>query len=61
MKNAYVTWQKSVDILGYDEKYNLEHGISKMWNWAKTQPQRKKIEWDSFELDKGKYSCWKTK
>jgi len=24
VKNAYVTWQKSVDILGYNEKHNLE-------------------------------------
>lgn len=61
VKNAYVTWQKSVDILGYEEKYNLEQGISKMWNWAKTQPQRKRFEWDSFELDNGIYSYWKTK
>jgi len=59
VKNAYVTWQKSVDILGYNEKHNLEQGISKMWNWAKTQPMRKRFEWNQFELNNGIYSYWK--
>lgn len=61
VKNAYVTWQKSVDILGYDEKHTLEQGITSMWNWAKQQPIRKRFEWDQFELEKGVYSYWKTK
>jgi len=59
VKNAYVTWQKSVDILGYNEKHNLEQGIYKMWNWAKTQPMRKRFEWNQFELNNGIYSYWK--
>ena len=59
VKNAYVTWKKSVDLLGYDEKHTLEQGITEMWNWAKTQPNRKRFEWNQFELDKGVYSYWK--
>lgn len=61
VKNAYVTWQKSVDILGYEENHTLEQGITAMWNWAKQQPSRKRFEWDKFELDKGIYSYWKIK
>lgn len=61
VKNAYVTWEKSVEILGYKENYTLEEGIQIMWNWAKNQPKRQRIEWNQFELDKGVYSYWKTK
>jgi len=59
VKNAYVTWEKSVNLLNYDEKYSLDEGIKKMWDWAKIQPKRKQFEWNSFELDKGIYSYWK--
>jgi UDP-glucose 4-epimerase len=59
VKNAYVTWQKSVDVLGYEEKYSLEQGITEMWNWAKSQPKRERFIWAEYELDKGIYSYWK--
>lgn len=59
VKNAYVTWQKSVDVLGYEEKYSLEQGITEMWNWAKSQPKRERFIWVEYELDKGIYSYWK--
>lgn len=61
VKNAYVTSQKSIDILKYNEQYNLEQGITFMWNWAKTQPLRKQFIWDEYELDNGIYSYWKIK
>lgn len=61
VKNAYVTWEKSVNILGYEEKHNLEQGVTKMWAWAKNQPKRTRFEWNQFELEKGIYSYWKTK
>ena len=61
VKHGYVTYQKSVDLLDYTETYSLESGLSKMWQWAKLQPNRKRFEWNQFELDKGIYSFWKTK
>jgi UDP-glucose 4-epimerase len=30
-----------------------------MWEWAKLQPNKKRKEWDSYELEKGIYSFWK--
>lgn len=59
VKNAYVTSQKSIDILKYNEQYNLEQGITFMWNWAKIQPLRKQFIWDEYELNNGIYSYWK--
>lgn len=59
VKDAYVTCQKSIDILKYEEKYSLEQGISIMWNWAKIQPMRNRFEWNDFEINKGMYSYWK--
>jgi len=59
VKNAYVTWKKSVDLLGYDEKHTFEQGLEKMWNWAKVQPMRSRFEWSKFELENGIYSYWK--
>lgn len=61
VKNAYVTSQKSIDILKYNEQYNLEQGITFMWNWAKIQPLRKQFIWDKYELNNGIYSYWKIK
>jgi UDP-glucose 4-epimerase len=43
VKHAYSTWQKSVDLLGYHERYGLEEGIRRMAAWAKSlgpQPWR---------------------
>jgi len=37
VKNAYSTWQKSVDLLGYEEKYGLQEGIRRMAVWAREQ------------------------
>lgn len=61
VKNSYVTWQKSVDILKYQENFTLEQGISEMWNWAKLQPKRNQFQWNQYELDNGIYSYWKIK
>ena len=60
VKDAYVTWKKSVDILDYDEKHTFEEGLSIMWNWAKQQPNRKRFVWSEYEIEEGIYSFWKT-
>ncbi|MFB3882103.1 MAG: NAD-dependent epimerase/dehydratase family protein [Armatimonadota bacterium] len=58
VKNAYCTWQKSVELLGYEEKVGLEEGIRRMAAWAKTkgpQPWRE----ESLELPSAKApSIW---
>jgi len=59
VKHAYCTYQKSIDILDYNMKIQLEEGINKMWEWAKGQPNRERMEWNEYELDKGIYNYWK--
>jgi UDP-glucose 4-epimerase len=59
VKYAFPTWQKSVDILGFEHKTNLREGLTKMWEWVKLQPIRPRQIWDTYELDKGIYPFWK--
>jgi UDP-glucose 4-epimerase len=58
VKNAYCTWQKSVDLLGYEESVGLEEGIRRMAAWARSQgPQPWREE--SLELPSAKApSIW---
>lgn len=47
VKLAYCSWEKSANLLGYDEKIGLEEGISRMAEWAKEKgPQ----EWSEERL-----------
>jgi len=59
VKIAVPTWQKSVDLLGYEDKTTLYDGLSQMWEWVQKQPNRKRFVWDNYEVDKGIYSFWK--
>jgi UDP-glucose 4-epimerase len=59
VKHAIPTWQKSIDILGFEHKTNFEDGLKDMWEWAKKQPKRNQFVWDTYELDNGIYSFWK--
>ena len=59
VKHSIPTYQKSVDILGFEHKTNLFTGLNSMWDWAKQQPKRERFVWSSYELDKGIYSFWK--
>ena len=59
VKHSIPTWQKSIDILGYEYKTDLKKGLTEMWEWAQQQPMRERFIWDSYELDKGIYSFWK--
>jgi len=56
---AVPTYQKSIDILGFEHKTNLKEGLTKMWEWAQLQPQRERFVWKNYELEKGIYSFWK--
>jgi len=59
VKVAVPTWQKSVELLKYEDKTSLYDGLSQMWEWAQKQPNRKRFMWDKYELEKGIYSFWK--
>jgi len=59
VKDAYPTWAKSQEILGYEHKTDLHTGLYKMWDWAQKQPKRSRFFWNEYELDKGIYSFWK--
>ena len=30
-----------------------------MWEWAITQPNRERLIWENYELEKGIYEFWK--
>lgn len=59
VKHAIPTYQKSIDILGFEHKIDLKEGLMQMWEWAKHQPQREQFIWPSYELNNGIYSFWK--
>ena len=61
VKHSVPTWQKSIDLLGFEHRTDLKEGLTKMWDWVNTQPIRERFVWPSYELDKGIYSFWKTK
>lgn len=61
VKHSIPTWQKSVDLLGFEHKTNLKEGLTQMWEWAKIQPKRERFVWPFYELDNGIYSFWKNK
>ena len=59
VKHSIPTYQKSIDILGYEYKTPLKDGLTKMWEWAQQQPIKDRFVWSSYELDKGIYSYLK--
>ncbi len=59
VKVAVPTYQKSVDILGFEHKTDLRQGLKLMWEWAQKQPHKERFVWDQYELEKGIYSFWK--
>jgi UDP-glucose 4-epimerase len=60
VKHSIPTYQKSIDLLGFEYKTTMHSGLTQMWEWAKKQPMRDRFEWSEYELDKGIYSYWKT-
>lgn len=58
VKHSVPTYQKSIDILGFEHKTDLHEGLQDMWQWAQEQPKRGRFVWPSYELDKGIYKFW---
>jgi UDP-glucose 4-epimerase len=61
VKHSIPTFQKSIDILGFEHKTSLKEGLTNMWEWAQQQPKRDRFVWPLYELEKGIYSFWKNK
>ena len=59
VKHAVPDPTKSFEFLDYKQITSLEDGLSKMWEWAKTQPNRRQYKWENYEITKGLYSYWK--
>lgn len=59
VKIAHPTYQKSIDLLGFNDKTSLHDGLTVMWDWAKKQPMRSQFVWPNYEIDKGLYSFWR--
>ncbi len=37
VKNAFCTWQRSVDLLGYEERFGVREGVRRMAEWARSK------------------------
>ncbi len=59
VKHAYSTFEKSIALLGFEDKTSLKDGLTHMWNWVKEQPEREQKRWDQYEITKQVYSYWK--
>ena len=59
VEHAIPTFQKSIDILNFKHKTNLDKGLYEMWEWARIQPKRNQFIWPSFEINDKLYSFWK--
>ena len=42
VKDAHPTWEKSMELLDYEDTTDLELGLSNMWSWDQEQPNREK-------------------
>lgn len=60
VKNAYSTYQKSVDILGYNETKSFEEWVTEMAEWAKSKGPQEWKNSDPIELpNENMPSVWK--
>ena len=58
-KYAWSSWEKSENLLGFKHSVDLEEGLTKMWKWAKNQPNRKRKSWKNYEIHDGLYGFWR--
>jgi len=60
VKHAFCDHTKAKDLLDFEDKTNIITLIEKVFEWAKTQPDRK-VKLMDYEVEKGIYSFWKDK
>jgi len=58
-KEAYCTSDKSIELLAYNEQYNLSEGLKEMWEWAKNVRPKRQIPWSKYEITENIYDYWK--
>ena len=46
VKHSIPTYQKSIDILGFEHKTSLKEGLREMYQWALRQPNRDRFVWN---------------
>lgn len=60
---AWSTWGKSVDLLGFEDKTPLADGLATMWEWAKRTweryPERRTPPPLEYEITTGLYPWWR--
>ena len=61
VKHAWCSYQKSIDLLDYNEKVTFKDGLERMWKWVKGSEDRPRKFWSNYEIDKNIYSFWKIK
>jgi UDP-glucose 4-epimerase len=61
VKDAWVSHDKIKSLMNFKNSTDLKTGLTKMWEWAMSQPKRERKLWSSYELDKGIYDFWKLK
>jgi len=63
VKYAWCTTQKSIDLLGYEERTGLFHGLVEFWEWARSvwsiYPERREKVHPSPEIEEGLYPYWR--
>jgi UDP-glucose 4-epimerase len=59
VKHAWSSYEKSEILLDYKESVSLKQGLTLMWEWAKSVPERERVFWKEYELEKDLYSYWK--
>ncbi len=58
--SAYSSWDKSVELLGFEDKTSLRVGLKKMWEWVKSNPEPSTYRhWEKLEISNGLYNFWK--
>lgn len=55
---AVPSFEKSIKILGYQQKTSLHDGLTLMWDWARKQPERERFKWINYEINDKIYKFW---
>jgi nucleoside-diphosphate-sugar epimerase len=63
VSQAWSTWSKSVELLGYADRTPLVDGLASMWSWAQDAwyeyPERRGTSSNiRLEIERGLYSFW---
>lgn len=64
VRQAWSTWAKSVELLGYEDRTSFADGLTEMWAWAQDAwyryPVRRNPPTLHCEIERGLYPWWKS-